>query len=278
MDASSDRDFVASFLYAISLGMVHLSRMAEDLIIFTGEEHGFFELSDASATGSSMMPQKKNPDPLELVRGKTGRAIGRLTGWLATMKGLPGGYNKDLQEDKEAVFDAEATYAASLAATHAVVSRLVGQRGAVRSRGVRIAAGDRRGGLPGFAWHAVPAGPRGCGRDGPAAARRRARLQRPDAWPSGARRARCSETMRQGRRRRSRRSRRAAPLSRPTLTPCRRRWPTAGNGSPLLRRDLLLGNSVFGVTLSRTFTLIFTHPALKVASGGVHAATPGSAR
>jgi argininosuccinate lyase len=124
MDASSDRDFVASFLYAISLGMVHLSRLAEDLIIFTGEEHGFFDLSDTSATGSSMMPQKKNPDPLELVRGKTGRAIGRLTGWLATMKGLPGGYNKDLQEDKEAVFDAEATYAASLAATHAVVSRL----------------------------------------------------------------------------------------------------------------------------------------------------------
>jgi argininosuccinate lyase len=124
MDASSDRDFVASFLFAVSLGMVHLSRIAEDLIIFTGEEHGFFDLADASATGSSMMPQKKNPDPLELVRGKTGRAIGRLTGWLATMKGLPGGYNKDLQEDKEAVFDAEATYAASLAATHAVVSRL----------------------------------------------------------------------------------------------------------------------------------------------------------
>jgi argininosuccinate lyase len=124
MDASSDRDFVATFLYAVSLGMVHLSRMAEDLIIFTGEEFGFFELADASATGSSMMPQKKNPDPLELVRGKTGRAIGRLTGWLATMKGLPGGYNKDLQEDKEAVFDAEKTYAVSLAATHAVVSRL----------------------------------------------------------------------------------------------------------------------------------------------------------
>jgi len=124
MDASSDRDFVATFLYAISLGMVHLSRMAEDLIIFTGEEYGFFDLADASATGSSMMPQKKNPDPLELVRGKTGRAIGRLTGWLATMKGLPGGYNKDLQEDKEAVFDAENTYTASLAATHAVVSRL----------------------------------------------------------------------------------------------------------------------------------------------------------
>jgi argininosuccinate lyase len=104
--------------------MVHLSRLAEDLIIFTGEEHGFFELADASATGSSMMPQKKNPDPLELVRGKSGRAIGRLTGWLATMKGLPTGYNKDLQEDKEAVFDAEATLAASLGAAHAVVSRL----------------------------------------------------------------------------------------------------------------------------------------------------------
>jgi argininosuccinate lyase len=124
MDASSDRDFVAAFLFGVSLTMVHLSRLAEDLIIFTGEEHGFFELSDASATGSSMMPQKKNPDPLELVRGKTGRAIGRLTGWLATMKGLPSGYNKDLQEDKEAVFDAEATLAVCLHATHAVVSRL----------------------------------------------------------------------------------------------------------------------------------------------------------
>ena len=124
MDASSDRDFVAAFLYAVSLAMVHLSRMAEDLIIFTGEEHGFFELADASATGSSMMPQKKNPDPLELVRGKTGRAVGRLTGWLVTMKGLPTGYNKDLQEDKEAVFDAESTLKVSLRAVHAVVSRL----------------------------------------------------------------------------------------------------------------------------------------------------------
>jgi argininosuccinate lyase len=124
IDASSDRDFAASFLYSAALTMVHLSRMAEDLIIFTGEEHAFFGLADASATGSSMMPQKKNPDPLELVRGKTGRAIGRLTGLLVTMKGLPSGYNKDLQEDKEAVFDAEATLSASLVATEAVVSRL----------------------------------------------------------------------------------------------------------------------------------------------------------
>ena len=107
IDASSDRDFVAGFLHACALTFVHLSRLSEDLIIFCGEEHGFFQLSDASSTGSSMMPQKKNPDPLELIRGKTGRIIGRLTGWLATMKGLPSGYNKDLQEDKEAVFDAE---------------------------------------------------------------------------------------------------------------------------------------------------------------------------
>ena len=124
IDASSDRDFVASFLFATSLAMVHLSRIAEDLILFTGEEHGYFELSDATATGSSMMPQKKNPDALELARGKSGRAIGRLAGWLVTMKGLPSGYNKDLQEDKEAVFDAEHTLAISLSAAHAVISRL----------------------------------------------------------------------------------------------------------------------------------------------------------
>ena len=141
MDASSDRDFVAAFLYAVSLGMVHLSRLAEDFIIFTGEEHGFFELSDASATGSSMMPQKKNPDPLELVRGKTGRAVGRLTGWLVTMKGLPSGYNKDLQEDKEAVFDAEATLGVSLVAAHAVVSRLTldAERSARAASGLLLA-------------------------------------------------------------------------------------------------------------------------------------------
>jgi len=124
IDASSDRDFAATFLYACSMAMVHLSRLAEDLIILCGDEHRFFEFSDALSTGSSMMPQKKNPDPLELVRGKTGRTIGHLTGWLATMKGLPSGYNKDLQEDKEAVFGAEATLAAALTATRAVLARL----------------------------------------------------------------------------------------------------------------------------------------------------------
>ena len=124
MDVSGDRDFVASFLHAASLGMVHLSRIAEDFILFTSEEFGFFELDDRAATGSSLMPQKKNPDPLELVRGKSGRVIGHLTGWLASMKGLPAGYNKDLQEDKEALFDAEDTWMACLRATASVVSGL----------------------------------------------------------------------------------------------------------------------------------------------------------
>ncbi len=91
IDASGDRDFVASFLYACAMAMTHLSRLAEDTIIFTTEEFGFFELADEVATGSSLMPQKKNPDPLELVRGKAGRSIGMLCGWLATMKGLPAG-------------------------------------------------------------------------------------------------------------------------------------------------------------------------------------------
>jgi argininosuccinate lyase len=124
LDASSDRDFAASFLYACALAMVHLSRLAEDLVILCGDEHRFFELSDALSTGSSMMPQKKNPDPLELVRGKSGRAVGNLMALLTTMKGLPSGYNKDLQEDKHAVFDAEDTLAGCLAVVEAVVAGL----------------------------------------------------------------------------------------------------------------------------------------------------------
>ena len=124
LDATADRDFVSSFLHACAGTMVHLSRLAEDLIIFTSEEFGFFGLADSVTTGSSLMPQKKNPDPLELVRGKTGRVIGSLAGWLTTMKGLPSGYNKDLQEDKEAVFDAEETVRSSIRATAVVVRSL----------------------------------------------------------------------------------------------------------------------------------------------------------
>ena len=124
IDAAADRDFVSTLLHACALAMVHLSRLAEDVIVFGSEEFGFVELADKVATGSSLMPQKKNPDPLELVRGKSGRAIGHLTGWLVTMKGLPSGYNKDLQEDKEALFDAEHTMLESTLATTVVIDSL----------------------------------------------------------------------------------------------------------------------------------------------------------
>jgi argininosuccinate lyase len=121
IDATGDRDFIASVLHACALTMVHVSRISEDLILFTSEEFGFLDLADTAATGSSLMPQKKNPDPLELARGKSGRVIGRLTGWLTTMKGLPVGYSKDLQEDKEALFESEDTTLACLGACISVL-------------------------------------------------------------------------------------------------------------------------------------------------------------
>ena len=114
LDAVSDRDFCVEFTAACSLIMVHLSRLAEDIIIYSTSEFGFLELSDSVATGSSLMPQKKNPDSMELVRGKAGRVFGHLSGLLATLKGLPLAYNKDMQEDKEAVFDAGETTGSSL--------------------------------------------------------------------------------------------------------------------------------------------------------------------
>ncbi|OFV91151.1 MAG: argininosuccinate lyase [Acidobacteria bacterium RIFCSPLOWO2_12_FULL_65_11] len=133
IDASSDRDFAASFLYACTLTMVHLSRLAEDIIILSGDEHRFFDLADALSTGSSMMPQKKNPDPLELVRGKSGRALGHLVALLTTLKGLPSGYNKDLQEDKEGLFDAEDTLTGCLAVIQSVVASLALNRDRMES-------------------------------------------------------------------------------------------------------------------------------------------------
>jgi len=105
LDAVSDRDFAIEFVGACSLLIVHLSRLAEDLIIYCSNEFGFVTLSDAVSSGSSLMPQKKNPDSLELIRGKAGRVFGHHAALLATMKGLPLAYNKDMQEDKEAVFD-----------------------------------------------------------------------------------------------------------------------------------------------------------------------------
>jgi argininosuccinate lyase len=106
MDAVSDRDFVAEFLFACALIGVHLSRLGEEVVIWTTPEFGWVELDDAFATGSSIMPQKKNPDVAELARGKTGRLVGHVAGFLTTLKGLPLTYDRDLQEDKEPVFDA----------------------------------------------------------------------------------------------------------------------------------------------------------------------------
>ncbi len=106
LDAVSDRDFVAEALFGLTLVGIHLSRIGEEIVLWTSEEFGFARLDDAYATGSSMLPQKKNPDIAELARGKAGRLIGDLTGLLATLKGLPLAYNRDLQEDKEPFFDA----------------------------------------------------------------------------------------------------------------------------------------------------------------------------
>jgi argininosuccinate lyase len=106
LDAVADRDFVAEALFDLALIGIHLSRIGEELVLWTSEEFGFVELADAYATGSSMLPQKKNPDVAELARGRSGRLIGDLTGFLATLKGLPLAYNRDLQEDKEPLFDA----------------------------------------------------------------------------------------------------------------------------------------------------------------------------
>ena len=105
LDAVSDRDFVADLLYSLSVVGVHLSRLGEEICLWASSEFNFVELDDAFSTGSSMMPQKKNPDIAELARGKAGRLLGNLTGFLATQKGLPLTYNKDLQEDKEPMFD-----------------------------------------------------------------------------------------------------------------------------------------------------------------------------
>jgi argininosuccinate lyase len=124
LDAVSDRDFCVEFLSACSLLMVHLSRLAEDIILYATTEFGLFELGDAIATGSSLMPQKKNPDSMELVRGKAGRVFGDLLALLTTLKGLPLAYNKDMQEDKEAVFDAYDTVSSSLKVSATVLRNI----------------------------------------------------------------------------------------------------------------------------------------------------------
>jgi argininosuccinate lyase len=124
MDAVSDRDYIIEFVNTAAMAMMHLSRLAEDLIIYSTQEFGFIKLGDAISTGSSIMPQKKNPDSLELIRGKAARVFGHLTALLTLAKGLPLAYNKDLQEDKEALFDTIDTLSASLRVTATVLRNI----------------------------------------------------------------------------------------------------------------------------------------------------------
>ncbi|PYP82869.1 MAG: argininosuccinate lyase [Blastocatellia bacterium AA13] len=132
LDAVSDRDFVVEFIGAASLIMIHLSRLAEDFIIYSTAEFGFLELSDAVSTGSSLMPQKKNPDSLELIRGKAGRVLGHNAAMLALLKGLPLAYNKDMQEDKEALFDTVDTLKGSLGVVNTVLANVKVNSGRAR--------------------------------------------------------------------------------------------------------------------------------------------------
>ncbi len=124
LDAVSDRDFVAEALFIFALHNTHLSRLAEDVILYSNPLFGFITLNDRYSTGSSLMPQKRNADPMELARGKAGRLIGNLTGFLTTLKGLPSTYNKDLQEDKEALFDSVDTLTKLLPVVTAIIRTL----------------------------------------------------------------------------------------------------------------------------------------------------------
>ena len=162
LDAVSDRDFVAESLFALTMVGLHLSRIGEELVLWTSDEFGFATLDDAFATGSSMMPQKKNPDIAELVRGKAGRLIGNLTGLLATLKGLPLAYNRDLQEDKEPLFDAVDQVALGLSAMTGLLATIQfdtdgdagGRRHPVRGgHRPRRAAGPHRHPVPRGACH-----------------------------------------------------------------------------------------------------------------------------
>ena len=121
MDVSADRDFALDFLYAASVAMLHLSRLAEDWILYSSEEFGWLELGDGVTSGSSLMPQKKNPDSLELIRGKCGRVMGSLTSLMVTIKGLPMTYNRDMQEDKVPLFEAADQLAGSLEMARVVI-------------------------------------------------------------------------------------------------------------------------------------------------------------
>ena len=152
MDAVADRDFAAEFCFVAALTGVHLSRLGEEIVLWSSQEFGWIEIDDAYATGSSIMPQKKNPDVAELARGKAGRLIGDLTGLLTTLKGLPLTYNRDLQEDKEPVFDAVDTLLLVLPAMAGLIATL--RINAQRLRDARAAGlhpRHRPGRVPGAA-------------------------------------------------------------------------------------------------------------------------------
>ena len=168
LDAVSDRDFVAEALFDIALLGVHLSRLAEEIVLWSTDEFGFLHLDDAYATGSSMLPQKKNPDIAELARGKSGRLIGHLTGLLATLKGLPLAYNRDLQEDKEPLFDALDQVSLALSAMSGLLATAVFDVDAMQAAADAPAAAatdlaewlvSRRNTLPRRARHRRVAGP-----------------------------------------------------------------------------------------------------------------------
>ncbi|HUQ62625.1 MAG TPA: argininosuccinate lyase [Acidimicrobiales bacterium] len=165
MDAVSDRDFVAEALFDLTLLSVHLGRIGEEIVLWTTAEFGFLQLDDTYATGSSMLPQKKNPDVAELARAKSGRLLGHLTGFLATLKGLPLAYNRDLQEDKEPLFDAVDQVSRALTALSGLLAtatfdldRMADAADAPEAAAVDLADWLVRGGIPFREAHAQVAG------------------------------------------------------------------------------------------------------------------------
>ena len=187
MDAVSDRDFAAEFCFAAALLGVHLSRLGEEVVLWSSHEFGWAEIDDAYATGSSIMPQKKNPDVAELARGKAGRLIGGLTGLLTTLKGLPLTYNRDLQEDKEPVFDAVDTLLLVLPAMAGLIGTLRFHTERIaRRRRRRLLARHRPGRAAGPAGRPVPRGARGGGAPGglvPGPRLRAGRRRATPTWP-----------------------------------------------------------------------------------------------
>ena len=207
LDAVSDRDFVAEALFDLALLGIHLSRIGEEWVLWTSEEFGFARLDDAYATGSSMLPQKKNPDIAELARGKAGRLIGNLTGLLATLKGLPLAYNRDLQEDKEPLFDSVDQVSLALVAMAGMIdtATFVPERMAAAADAETMAATDLAEWLVGGARRSAtptPSSARWCAATSPTGrrSRRARRRRRPASVPTPPRWSRPASACAGGRR------------------------------------------------------------------------------